>query len=237
LSRLTVLGVSCTLTMSSCLAALIDSMPGSAAAIFRNSACGRGRGRGRMSREWRGWGCEGWQAALGCSRGRRRAVLQRGRAARGPAHARLPQHAQCRSQPRPRARAAADTAATAATAGPGRAHLDVEARLGAGLDEVDVALARLGVALLDGHLPAGRGEGGGGGGDEACVRRVSGGSGVCQLRCAAARRCCRPAGRLRLQRSAGLRRLHRIPAGLQACSAPAPLTSCPPGPSCCPPGR
>jgi hypothetical protein len=36
------------------------------------------------------------------------------------------------------------------------AHLDVEARLGAGLDEVDIELPGLGVALLHRHLPAAR---------------------------------------------------------------------------------
>lgn len=37
--RLTVAGVSCTLTISSCLAATAFSMPGNAAAILRNNAC------------------------------------------------------------------------------------------------------------------------------------------------------------------------------------------------------
>lgn len=112
-----------TSTRSSCFAVVKESMPGSAAAIFLNSACTPEETVRR-------------QTPL---------ILQM--ACRSPCHVIT---AAGILQWRPRLQ---DTQRQAEHIN-WFAHLDVEPCLCAGLDEDDTQVARLGIALLDGHLPA-----------------------------------------------------------------------------------
>jgi hypothetical protein len=123
-----VAGVSCTLTISSCcLAATACSMPGSAAAILRNSACVCMCVCGGVFRGVCVCVCvcpvvqHTWHSS--------------------PQHMHGHTHAHT-SQPHQ------DQNPTRTPT-----HLDVEARLGAGFNKVDRQLARLGVPLLQRHLP------------------------------------------------------------------------------------
>lgn len=182
LSRLTVLGVSCTLTMSSCLAALMDSMPGRAAAIFRNRACGRAWAAGEGRQEVLGSKSRGGGRTCMCVLVRRcsdvasavlvaiallkwRSGLQTGWAYHSAPHLWLLNYHSQRNISTPALHAISSPSTPGhgipchASSSSPATHLDVEPCFRAGLDEVHVELPCLGVSLLDGYLPVRRGGG------------------------------------------------------------------------------
>jgi len=113
-----------TSTRSSCFAVVKESMPGSAAAIFLNSACTPEETVRRQTPLIFQMAC---RSACQCHVITAAGILQW----------------------RPRLQ---DTQRQAERIN-WFAHLDVEPCLCAGLDEDDTQVARLGIALLDGHLP------------------------------------------------------------------------------------